>query len=168
MNLANAQGSSPPSYSAGKKAQPGRPGQPGASAESGPPPPQLKDIATELLLLRPLKDGKVAAHFEFEYLNRNGIPRDPRMLGKEDEGEFQGMTFVLFYLFLTRTVLEDQYYEFFPLSMGQILREYAVAELHLTLNSGRWRYDAWGYPENPAVASGAELWAWMADGGPVR
>jgi phosphatidylinositol glycan class T len=52
--------------------------------------------------------------------------------------------------------------------MGQILREYAVAELHLTLNTGRWRYDAWGFPENPAVASGAELWVWMAEGGPVR
>jgi hypothetical protein len=52
--------------------------------------------------------------------------------------------------------------------MGQILREYAVAELHLTLNTGRWRYDVWGLPENPAVASGAELWVWMADGGPIR
>lgn len=61
-----------------------------------------------------------------------------------------------------------QHYEFFPLSLGQILREYAVAEMHLTLNSGRWQYDTWGYPENPAVGTGAELWAWMAEGGPLR
>jgi hypothetical protein len=61
-----------------------------------------------------------------------------------------------------------QHYQFFPMSMGQILREFAVAEMHLTLNSGRWRYDKWGFPENPAVASGAELWAWMAEGGPMR
>ncbi|PVF92896.1 Gpi16 subunit, GPI transamidase component [Serendipita vermifera] len=116
------------------------------SPPTGQPGPQFKDIAYEKLLLKPLPDGNVATHFEFEYINRNGVPRDPRTLNAEDEA---------------------QHYQFFPMSMGQILREFAVAEMHLTLNSGRWRYDKWGYPENPAVASGAELWAWMAEGGPV-
>ena len=52
--------------------------------------------------------------------------------------------------------------------MGQILREYAVTEMHLTLNSGRWNYKAWGYPEDPGAATGAELWAWIGEGGPDR
>ena len=42
-----------------------------------------------------------------------------------------------------------------------MLREYAVTELHLTLNAGHWNYDRWGYPYEPCVGAGAELWAWM-------
>lgn len=59
-----------------------------------------------------------------------------------------------------------QHYSLFPLALGQILREYAVTELHLTLNAGKWNYDSWGYPKERDVGTGAELWAWMADGGP--
>jgi len=40
-----------------------------------------------------------------------------------------------------------------------------VTELHLTLNAGNWDYDRWGYPEEKGVGTGAELWAWMGDGG---
>lgn len=58
-----------------------------------------------------------------------------------------------------------QHYTLFPLALGQILREYAVTELHLTLNAGNWNYDRWGYPDEPGVGTGAELWAWMGDGG---
>lgn len=39
-----------------------------------------------------------------------------------------------------------QHYTLFPLALGQILREYAITELHLTLNAGKWNYDDWGYP----------------------
>ena len=56
-----------------------------------------------------------------------------------------------------------QHYNVFPLALGQILREYAVSELHLTLNAGNWNYDRWGYPEEKGVATGAELWAWMGE-----
>lgn len=51
----------------------------------------------------------------------------------------------------------------FPLGLGQVLREYAVTEMHLSLNAGKWDYGRWGYPDDTAVASGAELWAWMGD-----
>ena len=57
-----------------------------------------------------------------------------------------------------------QLYTVFPLALGQILREYAVSELHLTLNAGNWNYDRWGYPEEKGVSTGAELWAWMGQG----
>jgi len=42
-----------------------------------------------------------------------------------------------------------------------------VTELHLTLNAGNWNYDRWGYPDEPGVGTGAELWAWMGEGGIV-
>ena len=58
-----------------------------------------------------------------------------------------------------------QHYALFPLPLGQILREYAVTELHLTLNAGKWDYETWGYPEEEGVGTGAELWTWMGEGG---
>ncbi|KAG8840765.1 Subunit of the glycosylphosphatidylinositol transamidase complex-like protein [Serendipita sp. 405] len=129
----------------------GQPNRPPTNPQGRPTPnqgkqnsPEFKDLAFERLSLKPLDDGKVSAHFEFDFVHKDGVPRDPRTLGMKEA---------------------DQHYEFLPLSLGQILREYAVAEVHLTMNNGRWNYPLWGYPENAAVASGVELWAWMADGG---
>lgn len=53
----------------------------------------------------------------------------------------------------------------FPLTLGQIIREYSVAEMHLTLNAGNWDYERWGPPEEPSVGTGAELWAWIQNSG---
>ena len=64
--------------------------------------------------------------------------------------------------FLT-LALAAQHYTLFPLALGQILREYAITELHLTLNAGKWNYEEWGYPLEPGAGSGAELWAWMGE-----
>ncbi|KAI0727123.1 Gpi16 subunit GPI transamidase component [Fomitopsis betulina] len=106
----------------------------------------LSEEFNEELDLRPLPDGKVAARFSFSTLLKGATPRDPQTLGSEDE---------------------SQLYTLFPLALGQVLREYAVTELHLTLNAGKWNYDRWGYPDESGVATGAELWAWMGDDGPV-
>ncbi|CUA76870.1 GPI transamidase component PIG-T [Rhizoctonia solani] len=62
---------------------------------------------------------------------------------------------------LTRWTLKIHHYTVFPLALGQILREYSVTELHLSLNAGKWNYQSWGVPLVPSTASGAELWAWM-------
>ncbi|KAH9961840.1 GPI transamidase component PIG-T [Russula compacta] len=97
----------------------------------------------EELTLRPLIDGKVAAHFSFSTLLRGAVPRAPSSLGTDDT---------------------SQHYSLFPLALGQILREHAISEFHLTINSGKWDYDRWGHPGEPGVGSGAELWAWMGDG----
>lgn len=51
----------------------------------------------------------------------------------------------------------------FPLALGQVLREHAVTEVHLSLNAGNWHYESWGDPEVAGVGSGAELWAWMGE-----
>lgn len=77
------------------------------------------------------------------------------------------MYVVVFVLVQTSVELcTAQHYTVFPLALGQVLREYAITELHLTLNSGNWNYDNWGYPDEPGVGTGAELWAWMGDGAP--
>ncbi|KAF9045933.1 Gpi16 subunit GPI transamidase component [Hymenopellis radicata] len=102
---------------------------------------------SENVSLRTLPDGRVATTFTFTTLLNDASPRDPRTLALVND--------------------ESQHYTLFPLSLGQILREYAVTELHLTLNAGKWNYQSWGYPEEPDIGAGAALWAWMADGAPT-
>ncbi|TDL19217.1 Gpi16 subunit, GPI transamidase component [Rickenella mellea] len=97
---------------------------------------------SEHLSLKSLRDGRVATRFSFKTVVQDAVPRAPDSLADEDDA---------------------QHYTLFPLSLGQILRSYAVTEMHLTLNSGRWDYTRWGYPEEAGVATGAELWAWMGD-----
>ncbi|KAI9436413.1 GPI transamidase component PIG-T [Lactarius psammicola] len=72
----------------------------------------------EKLTLQPLVDGKLSAHFSFSTLLRSAVPRAP----------------------------STQHYTLFPLALGQILREHAIPEFHLTINSGKWDYDRWGTP----------------------
>ncbi|KAJ2918728.1 hypothetical protein MD484_g1679, partial [Candolleomyces efflorescens] len=105
---------------------------------------QLSEYFDEKLVIKPLKDGKVAATLTFTTLLQNGTPRDPALLHTQDE---------------------SQHYTLFPLALGQVLREYGVTEMHLSLNAGKWDYDAWGHPVESGVGTGAELWAWIGDGG---
>ncbi|TCD65858.1 Subunit of the glycosylphosphatidylinositol transamidase complex-like protein [Steccherinum ochraceum] len=106
----------------------------------------LNEDFHETLDLRPLPDGRLLSAFSFTTLLKEAIPRDPETLGSEDE---------------------TQHYTLFPLALGQVLREYAVTELHMSLNAGKWDYDRWGYPEDPGVGTGAELWAYMGDSSAV-
>ncbi|KAL4071460.1 GPI transamidase component PIG-T [Scleroderma yunnanense] len=101
------------------------------------------EIYNEDLFMRPLHDGKVVATFTFTTILLGAAPRDPNDLE-----------------------LSAHHHSLFPLTLGQILREYSITDLHLTLNSGKWNYDNWGLPDDPNVGTGAELWAWMADGAP--
>ncbi|KAG2158330.1 GPI transamidase component PIG-T [Suillus bovinus] len=94
----------------------------------------------EDLQIQSLRDGRVSTTFSFVTVLEGAVPRNPNALGKRDE---------------------SQHYALFPLTLGQILREYAVTELHLTLNAGKWNYDNWGHPHEAGVGTGAELWAWM-------
>ena len=75
-----------------------------------------------------------------------------------------GDAFYFVWYNLNRGLMLVQHYTVFSLALGQILREYAVSELNLTLNAGNWNYDRWGYPEEKGVGTGAELWAWMGQG----
>ncbi|KAI0747388.1 Gpi16 subunit, GPI transamidase component-domain-containing protein [Fomes fomentarius] len=105
----------------------------------------VREQFDEELDLHPLRDGKLAARFSFATLLKGSSPRDPQQLTEDGEA----------------------LHPLFPLALGQILREYAVTELHLTLNAGKWNYDVWGYPDEPGVSTGAELWAWMGDSVPT-
>lgn len=51
----------------------------------------------------------------------------------------------------------------FPRALGEMIERYNVQELHVTLTSGLWRYENWGYPVVDA-APGAEVWAWFKSG----
>ncbi|KAG1760760.1 GPI transamidase component PIG-T [Suillus occidentalis] len=93
----------------------------------------------EDLRIQPLRDGRVSTTFSFVTVLEGAVPRNPKALGQLDE---------------------SQHYALFPLTLGQILREYAITELHLTLNAGKWNYDNWGHPDEAGVGTGAELWAW--------
>ncbi|EKM49853.1 uncharacterized protein PHACADRAFT_154478 [Phanerochaete carnosa HHB-10118-sp] len=102
-----------------------------------------EETFSERLILSPNRDGTVTSSFAFTTLLRDAQPRDPAKLAEEDE---------------------SQHYTLFPLALGQILRDNAITELHLTLNAGKWDYQNWGYPEEEGVGTGAELWAWMGEG----
>ena len=71
-------------------------------------------------------------------------------MGNEDESEFVALIIALPFSFATSA----QHYALFPLALGQVLREYAVTELHMSLNAGKWDYDHWGYPEDVGVGTG--------------
>ncbi|KAN0084548.1 GPI transamidase component PIG-T [Tylopilus felleus] len=126
-------------------------------------PTMLQERYHEDLTIRPLTDGKVITAFTFTTSLEGASPRDPR--DSENSGGYTsfppGLSCSRIHSF------QAQHYTLFPLTLGQILREYSVTELHLSLNAGKWNYDKWGYPDHASVGTGAELWAWMADGGPL-
>ena len=118
----------------------------------------------EQLSIKNLPDGKVAARFSFKTILSGASPRDPATLDNEDQCTNSFSNVIYFKEFPNIRPPTAQHYTIFPLALGQILRQYAVTELHLTLNAGNWNYDRWGYPQENGVGTGAELWAWMGDG----
>merc|ERR1712224_1116206 len=52
------------------------------------------------------------------------------------------------------------HFDLFPRSLAEIVSTFHIAELHLTLTQGRWRYNKWGNPA--AIApTGIALWIWF-------
>lgn len=68
----------------------------------------------------------------------------------------------LMLVFLLDTFFLVSHYNLFPKSFGQIINQYSVEELHLTLTQGQWQHEQWGYPVTSAPP-GAELWVWFQD-----
>lgn len=48
----------------------------------------------------------------------------------------------------------------FPRALSELIKRHNVQELHVSLTSGLWRYEQWGYPMIDA-ATGGEAWAWF-------
>ncbi|EXX71787.1 Gpi16p [Rhizophagus irregularis DAOM 197198w] len=93
---------------------------------------QHNDIFKESLTIKPLSDGKLLTHFQFN-VRTSEIK--------------EGKAF--------------SHYKFFPRAIGQIIQSYNARELHLTFTQGRWNYEDWGYPIVPSAGTGVELWAWL-------
>ena len=55
------------------------------------------------------------------------------------------------------------HYDLFPKSLGEVVHQHGVAELHLTLTQGLWKSSRWGYPLRDAPP-GLELVAWFKEG----
>lgn len=59
---------------------------------------------------------------------------------------------------------ENQHFQYFPRSVGQILQHSHTKELHLRFTRGRWDAENWGtLPWSGAKegGTGVELWAWI-------
>jgi len=56
----------------------------------------------------------------------------------------------------------DQHSHLFPHSLGEVVSRHNVQELHISLTSGLWRHEVWGYPAINAPP-GAEVWAWFKE-----
>lgn len=90
-----------------------------------------KDSFHEELLLKPLEHGKVYSYFQFTVLWNKS---------------FECSQF--------------DHCHLFPHSLAEIIQNYDVQELHISLTEGHWRYRYWGYPVVEAPP-GAELWVWF-------
>eukprot|EP01083_Nonionella_stella_P064018 166490_1 len=90
-----------------------------------------QDTFEEQLLIRPLENGLILSHFQFDIFSEN----------------------------VQREMSEVESYGLFPKSIGQILDKFNVGELHLSLTQGRW-LPSFGAPISPAPVGG-ELWAWL-------
>ncbi|KAI9591805.1 GPI transamidase component PIG-T [Syncephalis fuscata] len=93
------------------------------------------DTFDEQLVIRPLEDGRVLTHFQFT------------ISSSSDELSMHSHNRSHNYLF--------------PPTMSQIVEEYGVEELRLSLTQGTWMANRWNYPVagKESAGSGAELWA---------
>jgi phosphatidylinositol glycan class T len=106
----------------------------------------------EELSIKTLEDGKVATYFSVVARFHTKTSHDVRC---------QRYLYMCVVSRPTRYLLlmMDSHGPTLSLALGQILREYAVTELHLTLKAGNWNYERWRTSQ--AAAPGGELWAWM-------
>lgn len=102
----------------------------------------------EHLTLRPLPRNSLLHSFEFESFS-NPIPS--REFYKHQEMDAQ-------------TVDKYSEYTAFPRSIGQIIKQSRIQELHLRFSQGWWDAESWGVqPDNGSHAGGigVELWTWV-------
>ena len=59
---------------------------------------------------------------------------------------------------------EQQHFQHFPRSLGQILQHAYAKELHLRFSTGRWDAESWGARPWDGVkegGTGVEIWTWV-------
>ena len=107
------------------------------------------DKFSEELLLTPLASGDLSAYFKFTTLHPGDLRDSPAWAD----------------------------YDLFPRPLGELLGEYRVQEMSLSLTQGLWRYGQWGYPVSghppgaslearflPAVESVDRQWSGLTNG----
>lgn len=128
----------------------------------------IKSTFDESLTLKPLPDGKLLASFSFKLNSISTSSSESQSLSLSQEQD--------------HGPLSTQNFNLLPRQLIQIARSRNVKDLHLSLNTGRWDYQRWGFPifnvrqqvgngrineievgeEN--IASGAQMWANLIDG----
>ena len=64
----------------------------------------------------------------------------------------------------TQSAYEQQHFQYFPRSLGQILQHANTKELHLRFSTGRWDAESWGtrpWGGSKEGGTGVEIWAWV-------
>lgn len=105
------------------------------------------DHFTEELLLKPLYTEQLYAHFHFATVWSTDYQKESCKSSPHISA-------------LRQSRFSVTHSHLFPRALGEILGRHNVQELHVTLTSGLWRYERWGYPVVDA-APGAEVWAWF-------
>ena len=102
---------------------------------------------SEQLLIRPLEDGNVLTHFEFTVSCHSQPCLFP--LSHSACRPISPSPLALYPLQMTVDALPSAHYVLFPKSLGQVISEFGVERLHLSLSAGRWRHSKWGYSQSP-------------------
>ena len=63
-------------------------------------------------------------------------------------------------MFSSLVSVSVHHYHLFPKVIADVVRSNGLAEFHVSLTQGLWRYDRWGMPLVGAPP-GAEVWAWF-------
>ncbi|KAG5042457.1 hypothetical protein JHK87_006372 [Glycine soja] len=99
---------------------------------------QQEEEFTEELLLKPLPDRKVLAHFHFQ-------SDSPPLAAADESSSF------------------DRHHHLFPKSISQLVQKYHIKAMELSFTQGRWNYERWGGFDSisscNAKPPGVELWA---------
>lgn len=103
------------------------------------------DYFSEQLLLRPLKDKSILAHFQFvqKISNNNGM-------------KILILLFYCAFFFFSLVHHFDQ----FPKAIGQMVDTFSLEEMHLSFTQGRWLSNKWNFPIHAAPV-GVELFSWF-------
>lgn len=109
----------------------------------------FSDSFTEELLIKPLFNEQLYAHLHFSTKWDTDLNLETCKWHHFIQSAYWDQNFILV-----------RHTHIFPRALGEIIKRHNVQELHVSLTSGLWRYESWGYPVNHA-APGAELWAWF-------
>ncbi|KAJ1672445.1 Subunit of the glycosylphosphatidylinositol transamidase complex-like protein, partial [Spiromyces aspiralis] len=131
----------------------------------------------EILILRPLPDGKVLAHFAFNVSidHPHDTPRKPSLTLIDSNSNsnsnsssscahcwcLRGLPVML--TVNSRLAMVVRHYRLFPRQIGEVIQRYHIRELNVAFTQGTWRIEDWGYPPVNDASHGAQVLARIGD-----